>query len=802
MSLSAKIREQLISSFRAELTEHVQTMTNGLLALEQHQVAGEQRRATLEDVFRAAHSLKGAARAVGVTAVEHLAHGLEDLLAAMQQDAVELTPELFTACYRALDAIQAIQVTAESGQTTPPAQALQALADLESFRFQSKAQDSAGLKPETKSLVSSIVEEESSFAALSPHVKPTPAQAAESLSEASPAVGAESIAEIPLAVPSHAGDETIRVSVHKLDALMAQLSELLVTKIRAEQRLMEVRRAYEFTAQWQKDWLLARSSYSRLARQHQAVAADNGASTTASSENSRDMSRLLEYVSASQDRLREMSALVGTLSREYDNDTMHMSLVIDALEQEVKRVRMLPLSTITATFGRMVRDLAQAAGKEAVLQIAGGEVELDKRVLEQIKDPLIHILRNAIDHGIEAPDQRASAGKPRSGTVTLMAEQLGKNVIITVSDDGAGLDLDSIRRAAAHRLGLNAEGLSTTELAELIFNPGFSTSPMITDVSGRGLGLNVVRRNVEALSGRVRVDWRPGGGTTFQLTLPLALTSSRGLLVRVSNELFAIPFNAIENIVMVDRAEILPLGGHDALRIEDRAIPLVRLDSVLELPRATTSRDRDGAEMPVVILAAAERRAAFVVDDLVGEQEMVIKGLGRPIVRVGGVAGATVMGSGEVTLVLNAADLIKLAQRTERRPVLESAPESLPDRPRSRILIVDDSITTRTLEKNILEAAGYAVQIAIDGQEALEAIEAGDVPELVISDISMPRLDGFGLTERLKSNVRTANVPVILVTSLDSTQDKTRGIEVGADAYILKGGFDQNKLLETIEQLI
>jgi two-component system chemotaxis sensor kinase CheA len=457
----------------------------------------------------------------------------------------------------------------------------------------------------------------------------------------------------------------------------------------------------------------------------------------------------------------------------------------------------------------MVRDLAQEAGKEAVLQIVGGDTELDKRVLEQIKDPLIHMLRNAIDHGIEPPEQRVALGKPRGGTITLTAEQLGKDVVICVSDDGAGLDLDAIRQAIT-RHGLDAQALSGTELVEIIFKVGISTSPIITDISGRGVGLDVVRRNVEALHGRIDVDWTPGEGAAFTLTLPLRLTSSHGLLVRASNQLFAIPLNAIERILYVSPQEISPLEGQDTIRYNGRPLTLVRLNDVLELPHTDGQRDSAGlskgeARILVVILAAAERRMAFAVDELAGEQEIVIKGLGKQLTRVGGIAGAAVMGSGEVVLILNVADLIKLAMRGKRRSVLDARPEATPSgvtRAQRRILIVDDSITTRTLEKNILEAAGYTVQLAIDGHEALSAIATGGMPDLIVSDIVMPRIDGFELTRRIKDDPNTANLPVILVTSLSSSEDKAQGIEAGADAYIVKSSFDQNNLLETIEQLI
>ncbi len=902
MSLSITIREQLIRSFGDELAEHVQTMTDGLLALEQRQVTGDERRFTLENVFRAAHSLKGDARALGVSAIEQLAHALENLLDAMQRDAIELTSELFTVCYRALDTIQLVQAVYESGGTTPPVQVLQTLAEIEAFQQESVGEKSqpttenaerrvVNSKPQEKGTVQDIqmLEEipdadmlrqydlvpgelpqddgkwETSASFPPPSVEKPAAvdkdqtsrlierQAAESRDvsdleslsergERSQAVSerpktamasdtldragkpqrpktktkepdkgiASSISEEPQrpTLPPSVGSETIRVSVDKLDALMAQLSELLVTKIRSEQRLAQVRHAQEFVSQWQKEWLFVRKTYGRLVRKLVSVS-DLKRVGQGPSELKKDMQHLLDYLDVNQENLRQMYTMMNTLSREYANDTMQASLVIDALEEEVKQIRMLPLHTITGPFGRMVRDLAQAAHKEAMLQIIGGEVELDKRVLEKIKDPLIHLLRNAIDHGIEPPEQRVESGKPRVGTITLEAAQSGKDVVIRVSDDGRGLDTDAIRRVAAQRAGVsNAWELDEIELVDLIFNSRFSTSPIITDVSGRGVGLDVVRSNVEMLGGRVSVDWSPGEGAVFTLTLPLTMTSSRGLMVRVSNELFAIPFSAIERIVRLKPHKILSLGGHDAIRHQGQPLPLVHLGDTLGLSRVAPSQSN--VPVLVVILAAAERYMAFLVDDLAGEQEMVVKGLGPPLTRVGGISGATVMGDGQVLLVLNAADLVKLAMHGERLPVLarEGAPSTLATAEgeisanQHHILVVDDSVTTRTLEKNILEAAGYTVELATDGQEALNIMVTSGLPDLIISDIVMPRLDGFGLTRRIKDDERTSHIPVILVSSLDAPEDKTRGIDAGADAYIIKNRFDQNNLLETVEQLI
>ena len=788
MPLTSKIREQIINSFRAELVEHVQTLNDGLLALEQNKITGKEREDLLGNVFRAAHSLKGAARAVGVGAVEQLAHALEDVLGLMQRGEANLSSDLFTACYQALDAIQAIEAVYEAGEVTPPAEALTALAGLDPFRHSQNSGTAAPAAPQQEEMPPAAIPE-AATAPEKPEVEVIPA-----------------VKPISAPLQPAAADETIRVSVSKLDALMAQLSELLITKIRAEQRLGQVQQAQKYIAHWQKEWVAERGEFSRLVRQDISSITSIDLART-----KKDLSHLLEYVSSSQNRLREMTTLINNLSREYHSDTMQMSLVIDGLEEEIKRVRMLPLTLITGSFGRMVRDLAQASGKEAVLEIIGGDVELDKRVLEQIKDPIVHLLRNAVDHGIEMPKKRLAAGKPACGRITLLAEQQGKDIAISVADDGQGLDTNTIRQVAMRRGIDHAASMTDAELIEIIYNPGFSTSPIITDVSGRGVGLDVVRKNIETLRGRINVNWTPGAGSRFTLYIPLALTSSRGLLVRVSNQLFAIPLNAIERILYVQSEDIEPVGGFDTLQYEGRPLMLVHLGNVLNLPSHTSIHS--GERIPTIILSAVERRMAFAVDELADEQEVVIKGLGKQLTRVGGIAGASVMGNGEVILTLNIADLIKLAHRSEWRSILNQSHQTEASTPtagsrttavqtRRHILVVDDSITTRTLEKNILEAAGFEVQLAMDGQEAYNIVSMGNPPDLIISDVSMPHMDGFGLAQRVKTNPNTSKIPLILVTSLDSPEDKARGIECGADAYIIKSRFDQNNLLETIEQLI
>ncbi|NLF11390.1 MAG: hybrid sensor histidine kinase/response regulator [Anaerolineaceae bacterium] len=742
MGRSAKIREQLISTFRAELVEHVQVMTDGLLSLEQGRVPDQERASTLETIFRAAHSLKGAARAVNVTVVEQLAHSLEGVLDGMQREVIQPSAGLFTACYRALDAIQAVQAAYEAGETTPPLESVIALADLEAFR--------------TRPRTAALADQEKTVEA----PPPPPAAPGGTLPE-----------------------ETVRVSVAKLDILLAHISELLMARMRAMERLEQIRRIEALSSTWQKDWQTPRGT-SFLAGQEAA-------------RGDKAWNQMLVCAAKSQERVRRMADMTAELARQWSDDTLQLSLVVGELEEEVKRVRMLPLHTITAPFGRMVRDLAQAAGKEAILEIEGGDTELDKQVLEQIKDPLVHLLRNAIDHGIETPQEREASQKPRVGRVKLSAGQQGQTVVVRLADDGAGLDYQALRNALARQGRRDAPDLEEDALQDLAFSAGVSTSPIITDISGRGIGLAVVRRNVETLHGRVEVSTEEGKGTQFTLILPLTLTSARGLLVRAAGQVLAIPVSEVERIVALRPGDVFALEGQPAIRVDGRPVTLARLDEILGLPPQSEAGQWDNT--PAVVVSAAERWLALAVDELPGEQAMVIKGMGRQLRRVAGIAGATVLGNGDVVLILSVPDLLKMASRAHRQPVLDPPSTEEATRPR-RILVVDDSLTTRTLEKNILEAAGYYVTLATDGQEALAAM-AGEVPDLVISDILMPRVDGFQLTRRLKSDERTAHVPIILVSSLDSPADKARGIEAGADAYIVKGRFDQGNLLETIEQL-
>ena len=432
--------------------------------------------------------------------------------------------------------------------------------------------------------------------------------------------------------------------------------------------------------------------------------------------------------------------------------------------------------------------------------IEGGETAADKRILEELKDPLMHMIRNAVDHGIESPQERERSGKPRMATIRLRASQTANNVLVELRDDGRGLNIEAIKSVALKRRLHSEEELSLMsreQLQLLIFAPGFSTSAMVTDVSGRGVGMDVVRINIEKLKGTIRVESEVGQGTTFGVRLPSTLATTRVLLVTVGGRPYAIPVEWVQTIVRISREQIFSIEGRQTAVLDGRALPLMPLSSLLELP----TRPARDAEI-TVILEVGDERFGVEVDALVDEQEVMLKPLGALLKRVRNVSGVTILGAGEICMVLSVQDLARIALGGGARqlaPHLE--PEALENAPRKVILLAEDSITTRTQEKRILEGAGFEVVTAVDGADAFAKLPTREFDALV-SDVEMPNMTGLMLAARIRENPRYDEMPIILVTSLASDEDKKRGIEVGANAYITKGTFEQKVLVDTVRRLV
>ncbi len=421
-----------------------------------------------------------------------------------------------------------------------------------------------------------------------------------------------------------------------------------------------------------------------------------------------------------------------------------------------------------------------------------------------MKDPLIHLVRNSVDHGLEDPSVRTRAGKTAEGSLSISISQLGaKKAQIIVSDDGQGIDVTRVKQSALAKNLISEQeirGLTDEEAMSLIFRSEVSTSPIITDLSGRGLGLAIVREKVDKLGGTLQVNSILGSGTTFRIQLPVTLATFRGTLVKVGLELFVIPTTNVLRVGRVKKDLIQTVENRDTIEMNGRVLSLVRLADVLEID-SEAGIDEDPQFVSILVLGASDQQIAFSVNAILNEQEVLVKNLGRQLSRVRNVSAGTVLASGQVALILNVSDLILSAMRMTGPSLVAHTQKSQIEHARKSILVVEDSITSRMLLKNILESAGYEVQTAVDGIDAWTTLKTSNF-DVVVSDIEMPRMDGFELTSKIRTEEKFRNLPVVIVTSLESREDKERGIDVGANAYIVKSGFEQNNLLSVIKRLI
>jgi two-component system chemotaxis sensor kinase CheA len=722
--------ESLMSTFVEEVGDHVRSFNRDLLALEGGQ--GDPA-SLLQSLFRTAHNLKGASRAVDVGLIESACHGLEEILVRARDGERPLDAAAFEILFATADAIE------DAGTRLKEKQSLAA----------------------------------SPLAALTPRLNATvPGAGARHGPDSPPsAPPLDTLTAPPPAMLEHREGDTLRVSANKLDTVLSRSGELLLAVRQTERRLHE--------------WTTLEEAGSALAvdfRRLQTLLSPGAAPETRA---------VVQQVGAGLDKLRDglerVVAEAGAGGR---------GLVRTAgeLDSGVRSLRMVPFAEAGEGLERMVRDMALSAGKEVEFRLVGQEVELDRAVAERLKDPLLHLVRNAVDHGIEAPPERAAAGKPPAGLITVSAALKGAQVEIAVSDDGRGLDRARIREEARAR-GL-PESVEDRDLLALVFHPGLSTARTVTAVSGRGVGLDVVKSQVNALHGTVSLESVAGVGTTFSLTVPLTVTLIRALLVEAAGRTFALATTQVMSLRRLIPGEVRNVGGREMLAAIHGLLPLVSLAEALGLPAPRRDRGQGGF---VVLVEAGTSRVAFVVDELFSEQDLVVTGLGRRLRRVPNVAGCALLEDGGIALILSAAELAESALQAPAGRLLVAA--AAPAAIRKRILVADDSVTTRTLEKTILEEAGYEVLVAADGHQAWRILQEEAI-DLLVADVEMPGMDGFTLTDTLRHSTTLGRTPVVLVTSLSTDKDRARGLEVGADAYIVKGAFDRSSLLEAVGQLL
>ena len=455
---------------------------------------------------------------------------------------------------------------------------------------------------------------------------------------------------------------------------------------------------------------------------------------------------------------------------------------LNQLEERAMHARMVPVATIVDPLRRAVRDLARSRDKEVDWEVRGEKTELDRNVLEQLTNALLHLVRNAVDHGIEPPGDRVAAGKPARGTIRMHAMQLGSEVTIAITDDGRGVDL-ALVRGAAERAGVATGGMSDDALADLIFHPGISTAADVTEVSGRGVGLDAVRTGLEVVRGHVSVSSEPGLGAEFRLTVPITLAVLRCLLVRAGGRQYAIPLHSVIRIVPTD-------GGSE---IDQLGIATSSLAATLG--HDDTRPMRPG---PLVVVAGVTGRRAFRVDSLVGQREVVVKGLTRLVSAVDVLAGASAEPDGSILLVLDAAGLLARAEHAPDAASVVTVPQT---GDRARVLVVDDALTVRELQRAVLDHAGYEVSAAADAREAMARLREAPF-DVVLTDVEMPTVDGFALTKAIRADPALQDTAVVLLTSRSSEADRRRGMAAGASAYLLKSAFDETALLGTVERLV
>jgi two-component system chemotaxis sensor kinase CheA len=732
--------------FCDEASEHLKKISDGLVLLEKNQDNTE----TLDLIFRSAHTIKGSARMLGLSKISDVVHKLEDILDAVKEKKLKLTQAHFGRILVAVDRISTEVLKVR------------------------QAHNDTGFdhEPVVKALFGILQGEELPKDA-------TVTRLGESAESAQPSASLATAKPEPFPPPAPVSketavkvDETLRISASKLDETIKILGEV----ISSQSRIREHGNTLE-------------SILKSLQRAIKALPENVG-------ENHQGQSAYEETTTA-------ISNSIGALKQlgaDYKNDVAYQSILTDQLMERGSRLRMLPLSTTLDTFYRYTRDIAVSCGKSIELRITGGETELDKKIIENIGDPLMHMIRNCIDHGIESTEQRKNAGKPETGTITIAAGYEGVSVFIHISDDGGGIPLEKVRQKAIDKRIYTREALSQlpeSEIINLIFKPGFSTSGFITDISGRGVGMDVVRQNVvEKLKGAIFVTTEAGKGTDFHITLPLTLAMMRVFLISLGDTVFGIMVSSIEEVMKIRKTDVIAVVDKKAIRLREQLVPLVELSALVGLPGRNTGLSDD---LNVVVLISSGEKMAVVVDSMINEEDMEIKPLPYHLRRAALVSGVALTGKSEIALVLNTTRLFAASKNLKEADGSTVAVNT--GAREITILVVDDSVNTREIERSILESYGYKVNVAADGMEAYEKAQSFNY-DLIVTDVEMPVMDGFSLTEKLRKDSNYKHTPIIIVSSRDRDEDKRKGAQAGANAYIVKGSFDQSNLLDTVQALL
>jgi two-component system, chemotaxis family, sensor histidine kinase and response regulator WspE len=781
-----KVDPALLELFVSEVQTHTDVLNEGLLILE----SKPQAREPLEALMRSAHSIKGGARVVGLDIAVKLAHVMEDCFVAAQRNQLQLASMQVDALLHAVDTLSHLAqaaVTGDHAQLTHAYERALALIQTLNALYHGEA------PPLTPPPSTSTSTSTSPSPVPVPEMNVVPEQGEDSVTDSLPVT--VNMQRQPQAQPTvistsentsppaavHDSDRTVRVTAHKIERLMGLAGEVTVS------------------ARWLPPFS---DSLLTLKRAQMELTTILEKLQDHLNQNDADVNSFKELQKA-RDKNKECTAYLADRLNQLDVFTSTFATHADRLYREVIGVRMRPFADGAKGFPRMMRDLARQLGKKVQFEIIGKSTEVDQDIQEKLDAPLTHLLRNAMDHGLESPRERRAAGKPETGTIRMEVSHRSGMLMITVSDDGRGVDPVKLR-AKILRKGLAGPDivaqLSDNELMDFLFLPGFSTAAQITEISGRGVGLDVVHSMVHEVGGLVRAESKPGQGMRFHLELPLTLSVIRTFLVEIAGEPYAFPLTRIDRCLRLNPTEIEVVEDRQYFRFSNNNIALVNIHDVLEL----NSSPPQVEEVSVVVVSDRFNIYGLVVDRFIGEYDLVVRPLDPRLGKVPDISAVAVMLDGSPVLIFDIEDLVHSIDKRMGARRLRKISENEPNheqRRRLRILVVDDSITVREMERKLLEHRGYHVEVAVDGMDGWNAVRSEHF-DLVVSDIDMPRMNGIELVKRIKQTDHLHHLPVVIVSYKDTEEHRLQGLEAGANYYLTKSSFEDESFINAVTDLI
>lgn len=792
-----EFKKRLLATFRDEAEEHLSGIVDLLLELEKAGPAADP--TLIERIYRNTHSLKGAARAVSQKEIESVCQNLENVFSRMKKGTFIPDANAFDIFHQAVKVIHSLL----KGEKHPGLSPVDIVTSIRSIAGKDMAGNAPPADGQTRPVIAPV-------SAMHPG-SGSPAGTGEhsdvlSGSRTAPYPSDPVLQDRggpkspPVIISSISGrtvpdSGTVRIAAHKLDRLIAGSDDLLTTRLFITHRMRELEDMMARFTLWR--WNQATISTDMHLIRERSFGAGKADLPT---DLVLPLQRLVEFLDYDREFVTYLQHDLAEHIRATERDRSALEASTSEISDLIHDAVLLPVSSSLTMFPGLVREYSRNTGKQVELSIEGGEIEVDRRILDALKDPLMHLIYNSIDHGIEYPDIRAARNKTLRGQVRIKVFPIsGGKVGIEISDDGTGIDGRIIRKAAVRTGLINAADearLTDAEAIWLIFRSGLSTSSIITEISGRGLGLAIVEDTVTRLGGYVTISSDIGKGTSITMRVPVRLVTFRGVVVNSGNQVYVLPMQQVRQVLRVRPDVIIHEGGRAVIRFNNEMIAVLHLSDILGVPHTGPAFGEDG-QVSLVIIAYGAGQVACLVDEVIRVQEIVVRPLGSQLRRVKRVAGAAILGDGTLALVLDPPELIQESLKSGG----QQSPVSYTEKTSPRILVVEDSVTSRAFLQMLLERDGYQVQTAVDGMQAFAMLKEHEF-DMVVSDVDMPRMNGFILTEKIRADNRLLALPVVLVTSLDSADDQRHGIAVGADAYIVKSSFEKNSLLAVVRELL